>query len=116
MQIETRNLGVSDSPNIDGEVARAFDAALDRFDDRVRRVRVRLLRSGSHEATCRARVWCGRGPTVVIEVEAASGSEAIHAVADAVNRTLRRRWSARRARRRRAAHPSTTSTARKELS
>ncbi len=118
MQIETRNLGLTNAEQLDLEVARAFGAALDRFDARVRRVRVRLLPAGTHEAACRVRVWCGNGPTVVMEAHAASGNEAIHAVADSLNRALRRRWSTRRSRRRRAddRRSSSTSTSRKELS
>lgn len=46
MQIETRTLGLTDAGQLDLEVARAFGAALDRFDERVRRVRVRLLPPG----------------------------------------------------------------------
>lgn len=118
MQIETRNLGLTDSGQLDLEVARAFGAALDRFDERIRRVRVRLIPAGAHEAACRVRVWCGNGPTVVMEAQAASGNEAIHAVADNLNRALRRRWSTRRSRLRRAddRRSSSTSAFRKELS
>lgn len=101
MQIETRNLGLPVQANIHDEVARAFQAALDRFDDRVRRVRVRLLTAGTHQATCRARMWCGEGPTVVVEEHATCASDAIHRVADALNRALRQRWTSRRAGRRR---------------
>lgn len=118
MQIETRNLGIPGARHLDLEVARAFEAALDRFDERVRRVRVRLVPVGTHEAACRVRVWCGHGPTVVMEARAASSNEAIHAVADGLNRALRRRWSARRAGRRRAyvRRSPSTSTSRKEMS
>lgn len=103
MESELRNLGVSQEVGLGRHVDRAVAAALDRFDDRVRRVRVRLMPDGKHQATCRIRVWCEAGPTVIVEQQAATSGEAIDAVVAAVNQVLKRRFAKRRQRRR---HPT----------
>lgn len=115
MQIEIRNLGVVDYGRLRQDSRRAFGAAMDRFTDRVRRVRVRLTPTGSHAATCRVRVWCGHGPTVVVEEQAATAHEAIHAVAATLQRALCDRLSTRR-NRRRAATSHSWDTPDRELS
>jgi len=99
LQIETRNLGIGEATRTERETERAVGTALARFADRIHRVRVRLIPSGDHEITCRVRVWCGHGDTLVVEKHAPSAKEAINAVSDILNRSLRQRWSSRRARR-----------------
>lgn len=97
MKIEMRNLGVEDEADLTRETLRALLPALDRFEQDVDKVRVRFIPRGTHEATCRARVWCASGPTLVLEEHAASTAEALHAIADAINRRLRRRAGVRAA-------------------
>jgi ribosome-associated translation inhibitor RaiA len=105
LQIETRNLGVSDDRAFAQEISRALGAALDRFGDRIPRARVRLALAGNHDAVCRVRIWCGKGATVVVEESAATSIAAVYAAADTLKRALRRRWSSRRSRRRHASRP-----------
>lgn len=102
MQIETRTLGTPVPPAIEQEVHRAFDAALDCFETRVERVRVRILGGhGEVAATCRVRAWCGRGQTIVIEASGSSYQEAMQLVADGLHHAVRRRWTRERALRQR---------------
>lgn len=99
MNIEMRNLGVDDENDLTRATLRALVPALDAFEADVRRVRVRLMPRGTHESTCRARVWCASGPTLVVEQHAPSSVEALHAIADAIKHWLGRRARARAPRR-----------------
>ena len=88
--MEMRNLGVTDDGNLQADAFRALDVALDRCEDRIRRVRVRFIPAGEHGATCRVRVWYDTGPTVVVEEDAATSIDAVNAVAAVLKRTLHR--------------------------
>jgi hypothetical protein len=102
MQIEARNLGMEGFPVLEQEAHRALDAALDRFESRVRRVRVRLVHvEGSADAICRIRAWCGEGATVTVEGLGDSHEEAIHAAVHQLKRALQERWRRQRVLRRR---------------
>lgn len=96
MNIETRNRGISEDEHLAEDARRALAPALDRFAGRVLRVRVRFVPMNRHRAACRVRVWCDRGPTVLVAAEAASSREAVHAVADRLSYTLSRKWPERR--------------------
>lgn len=102
MHIETRSLGVSRSAALKHDARRALDAALDRFEARVHRVRVRFIGApGGTNVTCRIRAWCGPGPTIVVEANAASFQEAVQTAAECLNRAVQRRWARERSLRRR---------------
>lgn len=98
MMIEIRNLGVQDNPTLEQDSVRTLATTLGRFEDHVHRVRVRFIPNGAHDATCRIRVWCTCGPTSVFQENGASSGEALHAVADVMSHTLRRRLGGRRGR------------------
>jgi hypothetical protein len=57
---------------------------------------VRVVPDGRHEATCRLRVWCDEGPTVIVESHARSGDEAVRNAVDSLSRTLGRRFDSPR--------------------
>ena len=91
MQIETRDLGIGDGRDLERRAQRAMQAALDRFEQNVRRVGVRLLPSSPEDVMCKVQVWCDRGPPVVVEQRAPTHEAAICAAADTVQAVLARR-------------------------
>lgn len=105
MQIEARNLGVEGFPVLEQEAHRALDAALDRFESRVRRVRVRLVHvKGNNDAICRLRAWCDEGATVTVEGTAESHEAAIYVAVEKLKRALQHKWSRRAERKTRRAY------------
>ncbi|HEY2734013.1 MAG TPA: hypothetical protein VGI70_08510 [Polyangiales bacterium] len=106
MQIELRDLDRDAEQRLDLDVLEsAIGPTLSRFENRVGLVRVRFSPNGSFDTTCRVRVWCGKGQTLIIEEHGRSKLEAIHAAADALKRSLHGRWSRVRARTRRGDSP-----------
>lgn len=99
MQLEVRDLGVSERTDLERDVRNAVGAAVDRFAPRIRRVRVRAFTPSSWQEGCRVRAWCDGGPTIVVEAVAASSRAAVYAAADLLDGVLRRRLKGRRARR-----------------
>jgi hypothetical protein len=99
MQLEVREFGVSGPGTLERDVRSAVGAAVDRFAGRIRRVRVRAFSASSWQEGCRMRVWCGGGPTIVVEAVAGSRRAAVYAAADLLDGALRRRLSGKRARR-----------------
>lgn len=91
MQIETRDRGVEDGKNLERRAQRAMQAALDRFEQNVRRVGVRLIPSSPEDVMCKVQVWCDRGPPLVVEQRAHSHEAAICAAADTMQALLARR-------------------------
>jgi hypothetical protein len=91
MQIETRDRGVQDYKALERRAQRALQAALDRFEQSVRRVGVRLIPSSPEDVVCKVQVFCDRGPPLVVEKHAATHEAAIGAAADTVQAALARR-------------------------
>lgn len=91
MQIETRDRGVQDGRQLERRAQRAMQAALDRFEQSVRRVGVSLMPSSRDDVMCKVQVWCDRGPKVVVEQRGPTHEAAICAAADTVQAVLARR-------------------------
>lgn len=90
MRIEERCYGIELTPEADETIRTAFTNALDRVEERVARLRIRIMRAGDL-VRCSARLWPEVGPTLVVTETRASMPEAAYASADSLARALVRR-------------------------
>jgi hypothetical protein len=91
MRLETIDRGADLSIRDRARVARSITAALDRYEDRVHRVRVRLFRAGRRMVRCKIRTWFGPGPTIVVSSVCPTIGEAVDEAAETLRQAISRR-------------------------
>lgn len=92
MKVEIRERGVEAGHKSMSLIGSAFMAALDRFNEQVRRIRIRLVKIGHGNLVhVRARAWFLSGPSLVASADGKNIESAVYATAEKLERALRRK-------------------------